>query len=606
MTATDARTSPFADANANQVLEALQAAVQRRAADSMKAYAVAGPDPRSAHLAPNARLGERLLARGLVTVDDLDAALERQRERGLRLGEMLVELGAISSTDLAEVLAEQFGVPFVNLVTSPPDPLLSTLVPEGFARRYRALPLARSGQRVVVAMADPTDIFAIDDLRFLAGCEIFPVQADNEQLMAAIDRVYQGSAIANTIDDATNDLTVDESEATDDTGIDEAPLVRLVNAIFEQAIADRASDIHIEPGASTIRIRTRIDGVLHDTSEAPLAMLRPLIVRLKVLGGLDIAQTRAPQDGRFSVTAQGRQVDLRVATFPTAAGEAAVLRILDRAHNNVRFSDLGCSQEESATLLRHLHASQGAILVTGPTGAGKTTTLYAMLEEINRRDKSVTSIEDPVEYVMDGVKQIQVNPRAQVTFPSALRSVLRADPDVILVGEIRDAETAQIAASASITGHLVLSSLHTTSAAATTMRLADMGVEPYVVASAVTCVVSQRLARRLCEHCAQVLVDPDLSLLAELGAPESILENATIRTPVGCPACRQTGYHGRMSIFEIMPISDEVRRMIVDRAPAADIERVAVEQGMDTLRVAALKRVVRGELSIDEMLRITH
>jgi len=605
MIVTDARTSPYDDASAHEVLELLQAAVARRAPSTENLFVVPGPDPRTASLAPNARLGERLLVRGLISVADLDEALERQRERGLRLGEMLVELGAVSSAALAEVLAEQFGVPFVNLVTSPPDPVLSTLVPEGFARRYRAVAVTRSGDRVVVAMADPTDIFAVDDLRFLTRCEILPVQADAEQLMAAIDRVYQGTAIASTLDDATNDLVADD-DAADLAVVDDAPLVRLVNAIFEQAIADRASDIHIEPGASRVRIRTRIDGVLHDTSDAPLAMLRSLIVRLKVLGGLDIAQTRAPQDGRFSITTQGRQVDVRVATFPTAAGEAAVLRILDRGRNNVAFADLGMSREESDKLLRHLHAGQGAILVTGPTGAGKTTTLYAMLGEINRRDKSVTSIEDPVEYVMDGIKQIQVNPRAQVTFASALRSVLRADPDVILVGEIRDTETAEIAASASITGHLVLSSLHTTSAAATTMRLSDMGVEPYVVASAVTCVVSQRLARRLCDHCAQELVDPDLSLLVELGAPESILQNAVIRTPVGCGACRQTGYQGRMSIFEIMPVTDELRRLIVDRATAADIERLAVEQGMDTLRIAALKRVVRGELSIDEMLRITH
>ena len=606
MTLSDVRSLPLDRASAGDVLVLLEAAVARRGCETADPVVIEPPVRRPADLAPNARLGERLLVRGLVSVADLDQALDLQHERGLRLGEMLVQMGAVTSADLAEVLAEQFGVPFVNLVTSPPDPLLSSLIPEGFARRYRAVAVARSGDRVVVAMADPTDVFAIDDLRFLARCEIIPAQADAEQLYEAIDHVYQGTAIASTIDDATNDLELEEHDLPDVTAVGDAPLVRLVNAIFEQAIADRASDIHIEPGASSVRIRTRVDGVLRDTSDAPLAMLRPLIVRLKVLGGLDIAQTRAPQDGRFSVTAQGRSIDIRVATLPTTAGEAAVLRILDREHSNVAFDDLGLDTKERAKLLPLLHGRQGTIVVTGPTGAGKTTTLYAMLSEINSREKSIMSIEDPVEYVIDGVKQIQVNARAGMTFPSALRSVLRSDPDVILVGEIRDAETARIAASASITGHLVLSSLHTTSAAATAMRLADMGVEPYLVASALTCVVSQRLARRLCDHCAQELRDPDLSVLVELGAPESLVENAIIRTPVGCGACRQTGYHGRMSVFEIMPITDELQRLIVDRATASDIERLAVEQGMDTLRVAALRRVTRGELSIDEMLRVVH
>jgi type IV pilus assembly protein PilB len=550
------------------------------------------------------RLGDRLVERGLISAAQLAEGLQLQRERGLRIGEMLVEMDMISSAQLSEVLAEHLGVPFVNLVISPPDPLLATLVPEGFARRYRAVAVERSSAGILVAMADPKDVLALDDLRVLAGQEIFAALADPEQLSVAIDRVYQASAIESTIDDAAGDVEPEVDLTADDITVNDGPMVRLVNAMFDQAIADRASDIHIEPGAKSVRIRTRVDGVLHDTSEAPLSMLRSLIVRLKVLGGLDIAQSRAPQDGRFTITSQGRSIDVRVATLPTAAGESAILRILDSDHSTVAFDNLGLTQAERQRLEPHLFARQGAIIVTGPTGAGKTTTLYAMLREINSRQKSIVSIEDPVEYVVDGIKQVQVNNRANMGFAPALRSVLRSDPDVILVGEVRDAETAKIAASASITGHLVLSSLHTTSAAATTMRLADMGVEPYMVASALTCVVSQRLARRLCQHCAQPLNDPDLSVLRELGAPEEILEGATIRTPVGCPACRGTGYHGRMSIFEIMPLSDEIRRLIVERASVADIERVAVEQGMDTLWVAALRRVASGELSIDEMLRI--
>jgi type IV pilus assembly protein PilB len=420
-----------------------------------------------------------------------------------------------------------------------------------------------------------------------------------------VNRLYNASTIENSIGDATSDLGVDDDEADEDEapGTD-APLIRLVNAMFEQAIADRASDIHIEPGGSSVRIRMRIDGVLHDRSEAPLAMLRSLMVRLKVLSGLDIAQNRLPQDGRFSTVVAGRPIDVRIATLPTAAGEAAVLRILDPEHSDVTFDTLGLTQNERDRLEPHLHAGQGTVVVTGPTGAGKTTSLYAMLQRINSRQKNIVSIEDPVEYVIDGVKQIQVNNRAKMTFPSALRSVLRADPDVILVGEVRDLETARIAASASVTGHLVLSSMHTTSAAAAAMRLADMGVESYLVGSALTCVVSQRLARRFCERCVQELHDPDLSLLTELGAPEELVANARLRTPVGCPACRGTGYRGRMPIFEIMPITDTIRRLVVERASVSEIENAAVAEGMDTLRVAALRRVANGELSVEEMLRI--
>lgn len=493
----------------------------------------------------------------------------------------------------------------LDLTVSPPDPALICLIPEGFARRYRAVPVKRSGARIVVAMEDPTDIVAVDDLSLLAGHEIEPVAADVDQLDQAIDRLY-GGMIESSIEHASIDLDTEESVASEDILVHDAPIVRLVNAMFEQAIADGTSDIHIEPGTTGVRIRTRIDGVLHDRSEAPLGMLRPLIVRLKVLGGLDIAQSRTPQDGRFSVTVQGRTVDVRIATLPTTAGEAAILRLLTPERQEVDVDALGLTADERDRLMSHLYARQGGIVVVGPTGAGKTTTLYALLQALNTRESSIVSIEDPVEYVVDGVKQIQVNTRAGLTFPSALRSVLRSDPDVVLVGEMRDTETARIAASASVTGHLVLSTLHATSATAAPMRLTDMGVEPYLVASSLTCVISQRLVRKLCENCARELVEPDLSLLTELGAPDALLDGAVIRTPVGCAACRHTGYRGRGGVFEIMPVTEEIRRMIVDRAHSGDIERVAVEQGMVTLRQAALRKVARGELSIDEMARVFH
>ena len=353
-------------------------------------------------------------------------------------------------------------------------------------------------------------------------------------------------------------------------------------------------------------IRMRIDGILHDTSEAPLNVLRPMVSRLKVMGSLDIAQNRLPQDGRFSLSVQGRPIDVRIATVPTAAGESVVLRLLDPVRGAMDLSSLGLSEYESERFVTAFHAPQGAIFVTGPTGSGKSSTLYALISSVNTRDKSIVSVEDPVEYRLDGVKQIQINTRAGMTFPSALRSTLRADPDVILVGEVRDAETARIAADASITGHLVLSTLHATRSAAAPIRLIDMGVEPYLVASAVSCIAAQRLARKLCDHCAKPVDEPDLALLRRLGATDEILDSGHQRPAAasGCSNCRQTGYRGRAAIFEIMPVTEDISRLIVERAASADIERVAVEQGMDTLRIAALRRVLSGDLSIDEMARV--
>jgi type IV pilus assembly protein PilB len=382
-------------------------------------------------------------------------------------------------------------------------------------------------------------------------------------------------------------------------------VVRLVNALLEQAAKDQASDLHIEPTTDNVMIRQRIDGVLHDTSEAPLGVLRPLISRIKVLAGLDIAQARLPQDGRFTATIQGRTVDIRVATVPTATGEALVLRLLDPSRGAIELSGLGLSADERARLEPAFRAAQGAVFVTGPTGSGKTSTLYAAITAISTRDQSIVSVEDPVEYRLHGVKQIQVHPKAGLTFPVALRSILRVDPDVIFIGEVRDGETARIAADASITGHLVLSTLHTTRAAATPMRLIDMGLEPYLVASAITCVAAQRLVRRLCEQCAQPMSAAEtIRILRDLNATDALIQDATIRAPIGCPSCRNTGYHGRHAIYEIMPVTEHIARLIVERASIADIEHRAIGEGMDTLRTAALKRVVRGELSIDEMLRV--
>lgn len=551
------------------------------------------------------RLGQAMVERGLITQDDLDRALEHQRTTRQRLGESLVDIGAVTSFQLSQALADHLGVPFVDLESHPPDILLAGMIPEEVARRYCALPVERWSGQIVVAMANPNDVFALDDIRVLTGQSILAALADTGHLLAAIDHAYTRSdLIESSLDDAADDYDV-EAEISKGALVDDAPVVKLVNALLEKAVADRASDLHIEPTSKHVMIRMRIDGILHDTSEAPLNVLRPMVSRLKVMGSLDISQNRLPQDGRFSLSLSGRPIDVRIATVPTAAGEAVVLRLLDPVRGAMDLSSLGLTEYESERFVTAFHAPQGAIFVTGPTGSGKSSTLYALISSVNTRDKSIVSVEDPVEYRLDGVKQIQINTRAGMTFPGALRSTLRADPDVILVGEVRDAETARIAADASITGHLVLSTLHATRSAAAPIRLIDMGVEPYLVASAVSCIAAQRLARKLCETCAKPVDSIDEAQLRRLGATDKMLaESINVRVPVGCSNCRRTGYRGRAPIFEIMPVTEDITRLIVERAPSADMERVAVEQGMDTLKMAALRKVLNGELSIEEMARV--
>jgi len=550
-------------------------------------------------------LGNLMIERGLVSETELDEALAEQRSTGRRIGETLVARGVLSSVDLAMVLADHLGVPFVDLRSKSTDLVLASLIPEHVARRYQALPVARWGDQLVVAMANPNDVFAVDDLRVLTGHPVIAALADAQHLQETIDRAFQHARVESTLGDATTHAApVVETRPVDDL-VDDGPIVRLVDALLEQAAEAQASDLHIEPATDKVIMRLRVDGVLQDRSEAPLTVLRPLVSRLKVLSHLDIAQTRVPQDGRFSARLQGRVVDIRIATIPTVTGEAMVLRLLDASRGVIDIAGLGLSTDEIGRLEPAFRAPQGGVFVTGPTGCGKTSTLYAVLSAISTREKSIVSVEDPVEYRLDGMRQIQAHPKAGLTFPVALRSILRADPDVIFVGEVRDGETARIAAEAAVTGHLVLSTLHTTRAAASPVRLVDMGIEPYLVASSLSCVAAQRLVRRLCEECAQPVPERDaLAVLRDLGAPDVLVADATLRRPVGCPACRHSGYRGRSAIFEVMPVTDDIARLIVERAPAADIEDRAIAEGMDTLRTSALKRVVRGEVSVDEMLRV--
>ena len=511
-------------------------------------------------------------------------------------------LGLVTSANVLRVLAERLGLDYIVLADTSIDSMVAQSVPEQIARRYRALPISRHDDSVTVAMHEANDVFAIDDLAMLLDAAILPVLADPEQIDAAINRIWAGSNVESTLREAPGERheADDVSDLLSDS--EGAPIIRMVNAILAQAVAERASDVHLEPTPTRVRVRLRVDGVLHDASDAPLSVHRPTISRLKIMAGIDIANTRLPQDGRFSVTVNDRQVDVRMATLPTAFGESAILRLLDKSNGVIELGALGFMGGELERYRSLFNASQGVIMTSGPTGSGKTSTLYATLLEIDSESRNVIAVEDPIEYRIEGIKQVQVETRAGLSFPLALRSILRSDPDVILIGEIRDLETARIAAEASLTGHLVFSTIHTTSAAAVPLRLIDMGVEPFLVTSALTAVVGQRLVRRLCECAEPDEVDRDTRI--RLALPDELLDAGTIRRAVGCSHCAGTGYYGRVGIYEIMPMTPDICRMISAGADRRDIERRAVSEGMDTLRMAALRRVAKGTLGVEELRRV--
>ncbi len=547
------------------------------------------------------RIGEILVKRGWISDLQLDTALAHQRSSGRRMGETLVELGVISTAQLAEALAERLGHDFLDLAQMDPDPVVSHQVPEELARRYCALAIRRSDDRTIVAMANPDDVFALDDLRVVTGGGIDAVMADPAAITRLLDRIWSHAEIASSLGDA-NDFEVAPSEIAQMTAeAGEGPIVRLVNAILEQAAAARASDVHIDPGEHLTRVRCRIDGLLHDTSEVPTRLHRAVVSRLKVMASIDIANARIPHDGRFTLTLRDRLIDVRVATLPTSNGEAAVLRLLDRRASALSLDELGLLPDERERYERVFRRSQGTILVAGPTGSGKTSTLYATLSELNDPVRNLVTVEDPIEYRLAGVKQVQVNPRAGLHFATALRSLLRADPDVILVGEIRDRETARTAAEAALTGHLVLSTIHTTSAASTPVRLIDMGVDAYLVASAVSGIVSQRLLRVLCERC-RVIDELAGERLAALGFVDH--DSGSVYRSVGCSQCGGTGYHGRRAAYEILEMTDAIASLVLRGAGPREIEARAVEQGLITLREATLRRVLAGMTSLDEFARV--
>jgi type IV pilus assembly protein PilB len=557
------------------------------------------------------QLGQILIELGYITPEQLEVALGEHRKTPKSLGRVLIDMGMIKEGDLVRALAEQVGLEFVDLTDYPVDPTATALLPEALGRRYRALPIGDRDGKLLVAMSDPANVYALDDIRTITGRDVQPVVATAQDVERAIQK-YAGmdSQVEAMASIAAEAETVEGEEL--EAALEDAPIVKLVNAIMTQAVGDRASDVHIEPAEKNVRIRFRVDGVLHEPMPpAPKNIQGGLISRLKVMADLNIAEKRVPQDGRISMKVGGKQLDLRVATLPTVHGEKVVIRILDKTNALLKLEDLGFLQDAYLRFAQSFKKPYGAILVTGPTGSGKSTTMYSTLNILNEVDKNIITVEDPVEYRLNGVNQIQVNPKAGLTFASALRSILRADPDIVLIGEIRDKETATIAIEAALTGHLVLSSLHTNDAASAVTRLTEMDVETFLVASAIDAVVAQRLARKLCERC-KTTYEPEDAELLEAGYPEWLVpEISTLhRPPVDleerrkCGACAGTGYRGRIGLYEVMPMTEEIERLTVERASAEAIKTVAVQQGMMTLRDDGLEKVRMGMTSIEEVARV--
>jgi type IV pilus assembly protein PilB len=565
-----------------------------------------GQDPASGErfrLRPGKLLGDVIVELGLARRTDVEGAVVAARGSGKRMGDVLIERGILTADDLANAVATRFGLPRLNLEGQRVDIGAANLLDIEVARRLQALPVAFSeGDTLVVAMVEPSNVLAVDDISMITGRGVRPAIVSTVEFEMLIGQVSQ---LEHAVSEVTNENDLDAfvtSEVQDDMDpayADDAPAVRLVRSIIAEAIQRRASDIHLEPAEGGIRVRFRIDGVVHVASTIPANMAAAVISRMKVISDLDIAERRVPQDGRVGLQVEGRKVDLRVVTVPLVNGESVVLRILDSGGELLRLGEVGMDEEDRQKLVKAVTSANGGILTTGPTGSGKTTTLYGCLAEILSDDLTIMTIEDPVEYRLPGIKQVQVNPKTGLTFGTGLKAAMRADPDVIMVGEIRDPESANIAVQAAITGHLVLSTLHTNNAATTVTRLSEMGVPPYLVASAITCVVGQRLTRRLCPECRRPVTVPASSV----GLPGS--EPITVHEPAGCNSCNNAGYKGRIGLYEVMIMTEHLRRLTVENADADTIGRAAVEEGMRTMRMDGLNKVRAGLTSVAEVERVS-
>ncbi len=558
-------------------------------------------------------LVERLVESDVMTDTQRVEALREQQMRGGTLCDIIVEKEVVSEEQLLGCFARQHQITPVTLARMEIEPGVLELVPEKVSAYYEAIPVGKAGRYLTIAMADPLNVFALDDLALMTNLKIIPVVALAGDIRNTLEKHYHQTEnfeeiIADMADEDIAEAIVSEQELNIDQMREEtaaAPVVKLVNVILTQAIEERASDIHIEPYDSRSVIRYRIDGVLYQRPSPPHALYRSIVSRIKVVSQLDISERRLPQDGRFRIRTKGREVDFRVSTLPTVHGEKVVMRVLDKAYQTMDIDKIGMTGNGLVRFKEALDEPHGMIFVTGPTGSGKTTTLYACINRLNKPDVNIVTVEDPVEYQFPGITQVQINADINLTFATGLRSILRQDPDIVLVGEVRDFETADIAVKAALTGHLVLTTLHTNDAASAFARIIDMGVEPYLIASAINMVVAQRLARRLCNRCKKpVEIDSDVLERAEF-RPGANDEPPTFYKPVGCQYCRNTGYSGRTALLEVLAVSDSIRHLILSSTDTTKVKKQALEENMLTLRQVGLMRAAEGITSLEEVLRVT-
>ncbi len=578
---------------------------------ALKTQSKGRKDTGASQSAPVLSLEAKLMLAG-VSADALEEARQAQAKNGTGFFEFLLRRKAIAESDLLKILAAHFGLSVLNeLPVENIDIGFTQSISIQYLKKYKMVPLV-SAASALIAVNDPANFQPIDDLRkLLQRPEAEIVLAPQEAIMAAINMAYDMKrASAKDYFEEMNESSADELISEIDEAADlldevnDAPIIKLVNLIVSGAIKDRASDIHVEPYSANLKIRYRIDGVLYDIMSMPRRIQSPLVSRIKIMAKLNIAEKRLPQDGRIEIRIADRLIDIRVSIIPTAFGERVVLRLLDKSANILKLADLGMHDERISLLNRLIKSPYGIILVTGPTGSGKTTTLYAALSTINRPEINIITIEDPIEYQIDGVGQIQVNPKIDLTFAAGLRSIVRQDPDVILIGEIRDRETAEIAIQSSLTGHLVFSTLHTNDAASAVTRLIDMGIEPFLVTSSVIAIIAQRLVRVLCPHCKEVYV-PDRESLANLGLDKSVLKDNTFYRKKGCNLCMQTGFRGRTAIFEIMTVDDDIKKLVLKTSDANQINDLAIKRGMITLQKDGIQKVLKGITTAEEVLRVT-
>jgi len=555
------------------------------------------------------KLGNFLVREGLITPEQLENALQEQKANGGMLGSNLVKMGYIEEAELMEFLSKQFGVPSTDPSKLDVDPDVIEMIPGNIVNKYRIVPISLEGQTLTIAMVDPSNIFIIDDIKFLTRKNIRVTVATESSIKSAMDRFYDAGAALEDVMQEFDEDGVDVVQGSEDLDLGElesaaeqAPVVKLVNLILVDAIKKAASDIHIEPYEKSFRVRYRIDGVLYEVMKPPMKLKNALISRVKIMSRLDIAERRLPQDGRIKLKTKGKEMDFRVSVLPTLFGEKVVLRLLDKSNLQLDMTKLGFEVKQLANFKDAIYKPFGMVLVTGPTGSGKTTTLYSALSELNKTTENISTAEDPVEFNLGGINQVQIHEAIGLSFAACLRSFLRQDPDIIMVGEVRDFETAEISIKAALTGHMVLSTLHTNDAPSTVNRMLNMGVEPFLVSSAVNLILAQRLARRVCMDCKEEIEIPKETLL-DLGVPEEEVGSFKCNHGTGCTTCSQTGYKGRIALYEVMPMYEEIKELVLVGASSTEIKREAVRLGMLTLRQSGINKLKEGITTVEEVVR---